>query len=490
MYGRKYSTAEKLAYYKSLAKGARATSNYGSRSGRTAGYTRTVSGRGDYYTRFKSNYRKPYRYPGAGRRLGAAAGSYIGNAISPGIGGAIGRGIGGGIGQLAHAGIKTISGYGDYQVKSNSVIYNKDAVPQFSAANPRCTILCHSEFIRDIYGSSNFQLDALDINATNSACFPWLSQIAQNFEQVVWQGLVFQYKPTCGDAIGSTNNAMGTIIMATQYDTLSPVFVNKQQMENYEFAQSGKPSDAWLHAIECDPALTLNQGLFYTDNPANSNINADPRLYNIGRFNIATQGMQASVVIGELWVTYKVCLLKPKLTGQVNFSDHWILDGPNVDALNPFGDDSELSSTSTSYQASQLISDQQMTAIKTSPWGSSSGGTVIYFNPSFSGRALIVYELHNGASTATLDPVCNAGSNGLTTVMTSPSSAAGGFNAYVKDSVGAVTPDVLCAWVIDVKGGILSNAPPHVSITLLGYTANSGTTGNLAIYAIPSNLSD
>ena len=95
-------------------------------------------------------------------------------------------------------------------------------------------------------------------------------------------------------------------------------------MENYEFAQSSVPSSSVMHPIECDPSQTAGQGLFYVDNDGYSS-SADPRLYNVGKFNIATVGMQAAATIGELWVTYKICFLKPKLQGSATVADHGIL---------------------------------------------------------------------------------------------------------------------------------------------------------------------
>jgi len=84
-------------------------------------------------------------------------------------------------------------------------------------------------------------------------------------------------------------------------------------MENYEFSQACVPFESALHPIECDPKQTQCNGIFNVRIPIA--IPGDLRLYDIGRFSIATQGMQAANInIGELWVTYKVCLLKPRLT--------------------------------------------------------------------------------------------------------------------------------------------------------------------------------
>ena len=73
----------------------------------------------------------------------------------------LGAGIGAAAGQAGHALFKTITGHGDYQVSENAILYNRDAVPKFTSKNPRCTIITHTEFIRDIRGSTSFAVDTL-----------------------------------------------------------------------------------------------------------------------------------------------------------------------------------------------------------------------------------------------------------------------------------------------------------------------------------------
>lgn len=102
-------------------------------------------------------------------------------------------------------------------------------------------------------------------------------------------------------------------MQATQYDVADPIFQAKLDMLNYEYSSSCKPSDNCLHMIECDPRqTTVNElyTLYNQDTPPN----ADPRLYHLGRYSLATTGFQGtSVNIGEIHVTYQVRLLKPKL---------------------------------------------------------------------------------------------------------------------------------------------------------------------------------
>ena len=430
--------------------------------------------------RFTSNYRKPYKYPGLGAKIGRYAGRYLGRKI-PFIGdGKIGADVGSMIGSAAHAAIKTITGFGDYKVSQNSLVYNRDAVPQFSG-NDRCTIISHREFVGDVVGSTNFNLNTYTINPANSTLFPWLAQISENYEEHVWQGLIFQFVTTCGNSVGSTNTALGTVVMATQYNTLAQTFLNKQQMENSEFCQSSVPSASIMHPIECDPALTYNQGLFFVQNPNASSTNADPRAYNIGKFSIATQGMQASNTVGELWVTYKICLLKPKLSSNIAGGDHYKLDYANAAPGNPFGNASGISLSTSSISYSVYNTSQAMTALKVSPWTGVSNTTALFINPNYVGDLLIVYEGHGGPVNITEPTLAVFGTVSL---KTSPSVGAG-FVSYSKTYTSG--GNMLFAFVIRCDGGYSGVIAPYITLTG-GTFATPFTDLNLGVYSIPNNL--
>lgn len=478
---RRYTNAQKVAYYRAKARAAEygRSSFYSSRrrSYRAPIPIRTISGRGDYLTRFRRNFNKPYRYAGLGRRLGTAAGSYIGNAISPGVGGFVGGQIGGGLGELAHAGIKTITGYGDYTVKANSVVYNTDAVPQFSSDNPRCTIICHSEFIGDLRGSTGFNIASYDINPANSALFPWLSGIAQNFEQWVVQGMVFQFKTTCATAVASTNTALGTVILATQYNSLAPPFNSKVQMENYEFSQSTVPSASIMHAIECDPTQTAGQGLFYVNNDGYSD-KADPRLYNIGKFNVATTGMQAAATIGELWVTYKICFLKPKLQGMNSVADHWNLDVIDLQSGVPYGFTPMLSETSSSYEVEGT--DQALTALLTSPWTGVSDNISCFINPNYMGKLICTYCLTVPSGTVYQDPLLTVfGSLSLDSSLISS----------VQKPYSNISTMIQLTFVLNCTGGVKGVVYPYFTLASGILGVMTATKGTLTIMSVPPSIS-
>jgi len=252
-------------------------------------YPNVITGRGGYFGDI-------------GHSLGSAAGGYLGRMGGDMLGGFLEPFAG-------------IAGLGDYTVKKNVLLMN-DPPPIINPSVAEGTTVRHREYIKDIVssGSANtFNLESFDINPGNEDLFPWLSQIAPNYEQYEIEGMIFEFRSMSADALNSTNTALGSVVMACNYDVLDDNFGSKSEMENYQWGCSAKPSCSFMHPIECAPAQTAISTILYTRGgpvPAG----ADARLYDWGNFQIATSGLQGtSVVVGELWVSYQIRLLKPKL---------------------------------------------------------------------------------------------------------------------------------------------------------------------------------
>lgn len=202
-----------------------------------------------------------------------------------------------------------LTGHGDYKVNSNS-LFMGTPVPTFHNGK-RSVIVKHKEFLQDISSSILFNLSAYSINPGLSTSFPFLSGIAENFEQYKIHGMVFEFVSTSADALNSVNTALGVVVSATEYNVNRANFINKQQMEAYEFSVSSKPSLTHVHPIECAPDQTPNNVYYIRTGavPASE----DLRLYDLGKYQIATVGSQAAAVVGELWVSYEVEFFKPLL---------------------------------------------------------------------------------------------------------------------------------------------------------------------------------
>lgn len=231
-------------------------------------------------------------------------GAMVGNYIAPGVGGDMGR--------KAGAGISKILGFGDYKVKSNSLM----TAPQFGKKENSIRIR-NREFIGDVSSSQLFDSSSYVINPGNSTLFPWLSNIAAAYQQWQANGMIFYFNSTSATAIGSTNTALGTLMMATNYDLAEADYASKVEMLSSYFSNSGPPCEDLMHAIECDPH-SRPIDVLYIDQAGESV--TDPALFNLGTFQVATAGVQAASVIGELWVSYDITFMKPKMASSGDYS--------------------------------------------------------------------------------------------------------------------------------------------------------------------------
>lgn len=286
-------------------------------------------------------------YRGFGRQVGTLVGGAAGGALAyrsmptPGAalaGGKLGGYMGGHVGDMTEKLAMRAVGRGRYTINYNSIIGNVPSIRN-SKGREGATIVRHKEYIGDVVSSRGFNPQyVLPINAAQSATFPWLSQIAANYEQYEIQGMLFEFVSSSGDTT-SGSTALGEVVMSTQYNSVEPPFTNKQQMLNQEFAVSAKPSVNSIHPIECAPKQTTLELLYCrVGAPA---ANTDIRLYDLANFTLATVGQQDDGNnIGELYVTYEICLLKPKLAVGSSLStssfSHWNLNNSTLRISSPF----------------------------------------------------------------------------------------------------------------------------------------------------------
>lgn len=213
-------------------------------------------------------------------------------------------------GDSASAAFGRIRGRGAYSVVHNSLVSGTSPYSYNLMHGRGAVRIRHREFITDVTVTKLFTIKTYNLNPADSATFPWCAAVAQNFEQWKALGIVFEYISTSSNALNSTDTALGSINLATQYNALSPDFTNKQEVLNYEFAVSVKPADSITHAVECDASETPNLPL-YTRLAAVTP--GDLRLYDLGKFSISSSGAQADSISGMLYINYDILLMKPKL---------------------------------------------------------------------------------------------------------------------------------------------------------------------------------
>jgi len=285
-------------------------------------------------TRFVSPYGLPNVnavYGRGGYSLGklsrTAAGKNIGRAL-----------IKRATGLISGSGMYT--GRGAYE--GNSLM--SDVPPQVvsSAADETGAVtVSRLEFLSEIFGPSTpFNIQSFNINPGLESMFPWLSQIAQNYEEYELLQLVVSFRSTTTD-IGTTSNGQcGTIIMATNYDASAAPFTDKAAMMAYDGAMSSKTTESMAHGVECDPSkLSGSAGKYVRAFGLDST--KDIKDYDHGVLQVAVANAPtqlANYSLGELWVSYTVKLRKPKFfTGRgLGISrDIWVTNGLEA-TTNPF----------------------------------------------------------------------------------------------------------------------------------------------------------
>lgn len=207
-------------------------------------------------------------------------------------------------------------------------------VPSFGnvrASDSGGVVVAHREYIADVFSGpgapTTFDINSYVLNPGNSTTFPWLAPIARSFEQYKIRKMIFQFRSTSGNSVASANTGLGAVILATQYNVTDADFTSKMEMENYAHGQSGVPSQDILHMLDLKKAVSPMKTQYVRESNAPVPSGQDPRMYDFGKFAIATQGMQtATINLGELWCSYVIELIKPKIpqpddTSQL--SDHF-----------------------------------------------------------------------------------------------------------------------------------------------------------------------
>lgn len=354
-----------------------------------------------------------------------------------------------------------------FDVKNNSFMNDivANGPPSMHSTGAQSFVLRHREYLGDVTTSGTareFDLSSYDINPGQSELMPWGSQIANQFQQYKVKGAVFEFVSTCSDAIASsTDLALGTVIMATNYNSAESDFVNKQQMLQTEFCSQGKPSQCILHPIECKPSLTSVETLYTRSGAVPSG--QDQRLFDLGKFQLATQGFQGTNVnIGELWFSYEIELLKPiQSNGTSVLLGDFYNATTGISTSNPF-------STSPTLNAGSNL-------------GSEINGNAIEFPSANPGDTYFVFWQVEGTSAACTGSLDSDQCRYLKIWQGGVNLSAGAPST----GVSATFMNVACIVVINAT--LNSSLPPSLILNLTGMPT-SCTSMDLCIAKITPNL--
>jgi len=223
--------------------------------------------------------------------------------------------------------LNRINGSGDYEAGGDPTVnslfkMNKDGqmvggnaltIPKFDSCSNGVHV-AHREYVMDFVAPENpdqFNLLNLVINPGVATVFPWLSNIAVDFQQYRFLGLVVEFISTTSPY--NTSPAMGFVAVSAQYNVLQEPFGSMIELENSSESIFCRPDRSIMYGVECKKQ---SYNMYYIRNPASVVI--DPATYDFASIYIATQGLPATFtpgsVLGQIWISYHLELIEPIYT--------------------------------------------------------------------------------------------------------------------------------------------------------------------------------
>lgn len=202
--------------------------------------------------------------------------------------------------------------------------------PAITMSRDMCRIV-HRELIESVTGSVAFTVQrSIAVQPGLAASFPWLSVMAQGWEQYRFRSLKYCYYTRTG------SNVPGSVILAPDYDAADAAPATEQIASAFENVAEDAP---WKD-IECRMTrLSMAAGQtrhFTRSGPLAANL--DIKTYDVANLHLCTIDGTA-VPWGKLWVEYDVEFFVPQLppAGAAQFLGGEILGGGVLSAANPLG---------------------------------------------------------------------------------------------------------------------------------------------------------
>lgn len=169
----------------------------------------------------------------------------------------------------------------------------------------------HGRMFRTIDNSNGIikSIANIALNAGLGKAFPWLSTVADAFDQFAVHAINFEYQPSC------STTTQGTVALSPVYDSASPVNdLNKTEiLQRVDTTRSAlwSPQKCQLNKKKLQ---AFAKSHFIRHGPLNGNL--DIKTYDPGRLDVYHESASSNGEdTGELWVTYDIELQNPKNVG-------------------------------------------------------------------------------------------------------------------------------------------------------------------------------
>jgi hypothetical protein len=162
--------------------------------------------------------------------------------------------------------------------------------------------IVHAENLGSINGSVAFTVQSYVVNPGLQNCFPWLSTIAQNYEQYRFHRVSFRYITRTG------TSTTGSVLGAPDYDVLDPPPTSEQQISSY---QDCVEDVTWRNIdfpLDTSAMFPLGPRKYVRGSEP---VFGDLKTYDACQFFLATVEETSSTSVGKLWIDYDVEFFVP-----------------------------------------------------------------------------------------------------------------------------------------------------------------------------------
>lgn len=168
--------------------------------------------------------------------------------------------------------------------------------PEFGTINGE-TVIRHREYVGTVSNSTSFTCTSYAVNPGLSNVFPWLSNIAANYDKYRFRSLRFDYVPAV------STSTSGRITLAFNYNAGDNSPTSKQQV--FSIAPNAEQA-VWAELSL--PVPVIPETLYTREYLVPG---SDIKTFDMGQLLVATDLGSSSATIGEMYVEYEVVLMKP-----------------------------------------------------------------------------------------------------------------------------------------------------------------------------------
>lgn len=168
---------------------------------------------------------------------------------------------------------------------------------------PKCSKISHRELVSTISGNTTYAVTSFALNPGISATFPWLSSVANSYEQYRFLRLRFIYVPRCATSYA------GSVLLSPEYDALDSAPTSEASQAMMLGTEENVPWVEQMIDLSVPDMFSLGSRKFTRSTSVS---NSDLKTYDAGQLFVGRASCADTNAIGKLWVEYDVELYVPQ----------------------------------------------------------------------------------------------------------------------------------------------------------------------------------